>query len=97
MRRFPASSHRSKDYDPPYHVPGGFCLPVQSPAPDYDVVPDLSARTAALPPRASPTWLAALRRAGYSLIAVLFAASRSKRAEGSAAVQRHARTTTLAQ
>jgi len=93
----PASSHRSRVCDPPYYVPGGFCLPVRSPAPNYDVVPDLSARTDTLPPRTLPTRLAALLRAGYSLIAALTTASRRKGAEGSAAVQRHARTTTLAQ
>ena len=97
MRRPPASSHRSRVYDPPYYAPRGFCLPVQSPAPDYDVIPDLSARTDTLPPRTLPTRLAALLRAGYSLIATLTTASRRKGAEGSAAVQRHARTTTVAQ
>ena len=97
MRRRPASSHRSRVYDPPYYVPGGFCLPVRSPAPDHDVVQDLSARTDTLPPRTLPTRLAALLRAGYSLIATLTTASRRKGAEGDAAVQRHARTTTVAQ
>ena len=97
MRRPPASSHRSRVYDPPYYVHGGFCLQVRSSTPDYDVAPDLSARTDALPPRILPTRLAALLRAGYSIIATLTTASRRKGAEGSAAVQRHARTTTVAQ
>ena len=94
MRRPPASSHQSRVYDPPCYVPGGFCLPVQSPAPDYDVVLDLSARTDTLPPRTLPTRLAALLRAAT---ATLTTASRRKGAEGDAAVQRHARTTTVAQ
>ena len=97
MQRPPASSHRSRTYDPPYYVPGGFCLPAQSPAPDYDVVPDLSARTDALLPRTSPSRFAALLRAGYSLVAMLIAASPKSRAEESATVPPQAVTTTHAQ
>jgi hypothetical protein len=97
MRHSPASSHGSRAYDPPYYVPGGFCLPAQSAAPDYDVVPDLSARTDTLPPRTSPTRLAAVLQAGYSLIAMLIAASHWSRAEESATLPRHAGTTTHAQ
>ena len=89
MRRPPASSHRSRVYDPPYYAPGGFCLPVQSPAPDYDVIPDLSARTDTLPPRKSPSGLAVVLRAGYSLIATVIAVARKSRTER-ATVSRHA-------
>jgi len=49
-------------YDPPYYVPGGFCLKGQSPAVDYDVVPDLSACADARPPRKSPSRLSAIVR-----------------------------------
>ena len=96
MRLPPASSHRSRAYEPPYYVPGGFCLPAQSPAPDYDVVPDLSARTDAPLPRTSASRLAAILRAGYSLVAILTAASSKSRAAESAIVPRHAGTTTTA-
>ena len=96
MRRPPASSHRSRVYDPPYYVPGGFCLPVRSPAPDYDVVPDLPAHSDALPPRKSPSGLAVVLRAGYCLIATMIAVARKSRTER-ATVSRHTGTTTHAQ
>jgi hypothetical protein len=96
MRRPPASSHRSRVYDPPYYVHGGFCLQVRSSTPDYDVAPDLSARTDALPPRILPTRLAALLRAGYSLLTMLIAIMRKSRTQR-ATVPRHAGTTTHAQ
>jgi len=96
MRRPPASSHRSRAYDPPYYVPGGHGLPVQSAVPDYDVVPDLSARSDALPPRKSPSGLAVVLRAGYSLIATVIAIARKSRTER-ATVSRHAGTITHAQ
>jgi hypothetical protein len=96
MRRPPASNHRSRAYDPPYYVPGGFCLPVQSAASDYDVVPDLPAHSDALPPRKSPTGLAVVLRAGYSLVATVIAVARKSRTER-ATVPRHAGTTTHAQ
>src|SRR5262249_37385770 len=43
---------------PPFYVPGGFCIPVQLAASDYDVVPDLLAHSDALPFRKSPSGLA---------------------------------------
>jgi hypothetical protein len=61
------------------------------------VVPDLSVRTDALPSRTSPGRLAAVLRAGYSLIAMLAAASRKSRAEDSATIPGHAGTTTQPQ
>ena len=97
MQRPQASSHRSRAYDPPYYVPGGFCLSAQSPAPHYDVLPDLSARADALLPRRSPSKLAAVLRAGYSLVVMPIAALSKSRAEESATVPRHAGTTTHAQ
>jgi hypothetical protein len=95
MRRSPASSHRSRAYDPPYYVPGGFCLPVQSAASDY-VAPDLHAHSDAPPPRKSPSELAIVLRAGYRLIATMIAVARKSRTER-ATVSHHAGTTTHAQ
>ena len=64
MRRPSASSHQSMAYDPLFYVPGGFCIPVQLAASDYDVVPDLPAHSDALALRKSPSGLAVVLRAG---------------------------------
>jgi len=95
MRRPPASSHRSRAYDPPYYVPGGFCLPVQSAASDY-VAPDLHAHSDAPPPRKSPSELAIVLRAGYRLIATMIAVAHKSGTERATA-SHYAGTTTLAQ
>ena len=96
MRLPPDSTHRSRAYDPPYYVPGGFCLSVQPAASDYDVVPDLHAHSDALPTRKSPSGLAVVLRAGYRFFTTMIAVARKSRAER-ATVLRHARTTTHSQ
>jgi hypothetical protein len=47
MRYPPRSSYGSKASGSLYYIPGGFCLPAQPSAPNYDVVPDLVGGTLA--------------------------------------------------
>ena len=81
MRYTPRSSYGSKASGPMYYIPGGFCLPAQPSAPDYDVVPDLVTRPGAAAPVKSTGRFTALLQAGRAVFGRLFASSSQSKTE----------------